>query len=80
MTFDPPDPEAGEVTGRAVVPPTDAAVEAEAEARRAAARRRLLAEVFGDVLPDSTSDDRETDDGSAARDAEMLRDVPPHHG
>jgi hypothetical protein len=59
-------------------------------------RRRsksALDEVFGDVLPDSTRDDR-TDDESgwagsdgvrpagaqARREAEMLRDVPPHHG
>ncbi len=46
-------------------------------------RRRRLDEVFGDVLPDVTGDERdEQDDGSAARDRDgWLRDqVPPHHG
>ena len=54
-----------------------------AEAARDRARRRArLAEVFGDVLPESTSDDRDDDvrrDGSAA-DAWLRAQVPPHHG
>ncbi|HEX8781218.1 MAG TPA: hypothetical protein VF728_08645 [Nocardioides sp.] len=43
-------------------------------------RRQRLAEVFGDVLPDTTGDER--DPGrSAGRDDQWLRDqVPPHHG
>lgn len=46
---------------------------------RLAARRRAIDEVFGDVLPDATSDERgaRPDD---SRDEELLRDVPPHHG
>jgi hypothetical protein len=51
--------------------------------------RRRLAEIFGDVLPDSTTDDQddapERPDGAdgrgtKTRDAELRRDVPPHHG
>ena len=44
-------------------------------------RRRRLAEVFGDVLPEQTSDDtaepqvRPDDD-----DERIRREVPPHHG
>lgn len=51
-----------------------------------AARRRRLAEVFGDVLPEQTSDD--VDDraetggrgAEAAKDEWLKRQVPPHHG
>jgi len=45
-------------------------------------RRRRLAEVFGDVLPETTSDER--DQPSTKRESgtdEWLREqVPPHHG
>ncbi len=47
-------------------------------------RRRRLAEVFGDVLPDTTSDER--DDAEPAKESESSTDrwlreqVPPHHG
>jgi len=46
-------------------------------------RRRRAAELLGDLLPTTTSD--ETDEGwgdraGASRDDELLRDVPPHHG
>lgn len=49
--------------------------------REAAVARKRLAEVFGDVLPDAPAGD-EGDDGAAEvrRDADLLRDVPPHHG
>jgi hypothetical protein len=63
---------------------------------RGPGRRRsksALDEVFGDVLPDSTRDDRTDDeagwagngdgreaDAQARREAELRRDVPPHHG
>ena len=45
-------------------------------------RKRRLAEVFGDVLPESTSDDL---DGGAhspepADEAWLKSQVPPHHG
>jgi hypothetical protein len=51
-----------------------------------------LDEVFGDLLPDSTRDDRTDDeagwagsgdvpeaDARARREADLRRDVPPHH-
>jgi hypothetical protein len=47
-------------------------------------RRRRLAAVFGEVLPETTSDDRDPAADSGAResaDDRWLRDqVPPHHG
>ena len=47
-------------------------------------RKRRLAEVFGDVLPDTTADERDSAEGSASateRGDAWLRDqVPPHHG
>ena len=49
-------------------------------------RRRRLAAVFGEVLPESTTDDRETDGRDAgARSGDAGEDwlkaqVPPHHG
>jgi len=48
-----------------------------------AERKRRLAEVFGDVLPETTGDERdESDDrGEGDRAEEWLkRQVPPHHG
>jgi hypothetical protein len=47
-------------------------------------RKRRLAEIFGDVLPSTTRDER--DPGSAgdkrqsASEAWLLSQVPPHHG
>ena len=55
--------------------------------RERAERRRRLAEIFGDVLPDQTSDDageagdradRRTDE--KAQEDWLKRQVPPHHG
>ena len=47
-------------------------------------RKRRLAEVFGDVLPDTTSDERDPEDapgrGSARGDTWLEEQVPPHHG
>ena len=47
-------------------------------------RKRRLAEVFGDVLPDTTADERDPSegaDGSTERgDAWLKEQVPPHHG
>lgn len=49
-------------------------------------RRRRLAEVFGDVLPDTTSDERddpgpEKQTGAESSSDRWLREqVPPHHG
>jgi hypothetical protein len=44
-------------------------------------RRRRLAEVFGDAMPETTSDERETDPRES-RDADswLREQVPPHHG
>jgi hypothetical protein len=50
-------------------------------------RQRRLAEVFGDVLPETTSDERDptateggdTGDGDA-QDRWLRSQVPPHHG
>ena len=44
------------------------------------ARRQRRAEIFGEVLPESTSDDREPAEDARGRDDELRRNVPPHHG
>jgi hypothetical protein len=45
-------------------------------------RRRERAEVFGDVLPESTRDDQDEPDESESTSSEewLRRNVPPHHG
>lgn len=47
-------------------------------------RRKRLAEVFGDVLPDTTGDERDEAGPSVTREAASDRwleeQVPPHHG
>ena len=46
-------------------------------------RRRRLAAVFGDVLPDTTTDERPTGadpPGRGGEDAWWREQVPPHHG
>jgi len=47
-------------------------------------RRRRLAEVFGDVLPETTRDEREPRPSPAgsedAGEAWLKAQVPPHHG
>lgn len=47
-------------------------------------RRRRAAELLGDLLPETTSDETGQGwgdhTGSGSRDEEMRRDVPPHHG
>jgi hypothetical protein len=50
-----------------------------------AARKRRLDEVFGDVLPDTTSDERGDPGtgggaGGGAGDRWLREQVPPHHG
>ena len=45
-----------------------------------AARRRRLAEVFGDVLPEQTRDDEDGGGDTAASEEWLKRQVPPHHG
>jgi hypothetical protein len=43
--------------------------------------RRRLDEVFGDVLPSTTSDERDDrpEQGDGDGDAELLANRPPHH-
>ncbi len=50
-------------------------------------RRKRLAEVFGDVLPETTADEREpgsagggSEPGVDAGEAWLRAQVPPHHG
>lgn len=59
--------------------PEDAGREAAAEET---ARRRRRAQVFGDVLPEETSDERGDAWGDRDTDNEewLRRQVPPHHG
>jgi hypothetical protein len=50
-------------------------------ATRAVIDRRLLDEIFGDVLPDTTSDEREPGGSDGAGSEEWYRaNRPPHHG
>jgi hypothetical protein len=56
------------------------------EAREEARRRRRLAEIFGDVIPEQTSDDADESSGAdrrtedEAQEAWLRSQVPPHHG
>jgi hypothetical protein len=47
-------------------------------------RRKRFAAVFGDVLPETTSDERDEGSGDAAdedaQDRWLRSQVPPHHG
>jgi hypothetical protein len=48
-------------------------------------RRRRLAAVFGEVLPETTADERDAevrprDSGDDAGEAWLKAQVPPHHG
>jgi hypothetical protein len=56
--------------------------EGEGEAAAAWERRRRLAEVFGDVLPETTGDERAPGrpEDESASDAWLRAQVPPHHG
>jgi hypothetical protein len=50
-----------------------------------AERRRRRARVFGEVLPDQTSDERGEESGHAGESGDpgdewLRRQVPPHHG
>jgi hypothetical protein len=57
-----------------------------ADARAEAERRRRLAEIFGDVIPEQTSDDSDEGAASDRRTGEKAQEdwlqsqVPPHHG
>lgn len=78
---DPRDPEPAE--------PAEPEESAEPRKPRGAAepeweRKRRLAEVFGDVLPESTRDDRDEPrpdrSGEGVGDRWLRDQVPPHHG
>jgi hypothetical protein len=43
-------------------------------------RKARLAAVFGDVLPESTRDDREEGRSGGTSEEWLKRQVPPHHG
>ncbi len=46
-------------------------------------RKRRIAEIFGDVLPSTTRDERDPGQrgpSTSAQDAWLLSQVPPHHG
>ena len=61
--------------------PEAGATEGAEPAETAWERRRRLAAVFGDVLPEGTRDDRDDSGGDEARGEEWLRrQVPPRHG
>jgi hypothetical protein len=55
-------------------------------AQEEARRRRRLAEIFGDVIPEQTTDDVEAGGRADRRTEEqaqedwLKRQVPPHHG
>ncbi|MGZ4428657.1 MAG: hypothetical protein ACXVXH_11635 [Nocardioidaceae bacterium] len=56
---------------------------AQESARAAVERRRRLAKVFGEVLPEGTSDERGDawgDRESGGTEEWLRRQVPPHHG
>ena len=62
-------------------PPVDEPDSTEADSEPEWARRRRLAAVFGDVLPETTGDERGPRDEGGDRGEEWLRrQVPPHHG
>jgi hypothetical protein len=72
---------AAEVTEQAELGEPEQAGPELGDAVRAAARRRRLAEVFGDVLPEATSDDRsESGPPAGADDRWYTENRPPHHG
>lgn len=57
----------------------------ELSARERAERRRRLAEIFGDVLPDQTADDTDEAGAAGRRTEEKAQEdwlrsqIPPHH-
>jgi hypothetical protein len=43
-------------------------------------RKRRLAAIFGDVLPDTTADERDEKSDASGSDEWLKAQVPPHHG
>lgn len=72
---EPREPQADEVEPAAVEPAQVEPAEVEPEWQR----HRRLAAVFGDVLPETTRDEREPGEDSSSDDW-LRRQVPPHHG
>ncbi|WP_035303933.1 hypothetical protein [Actinokineospora inagensis] len=73
-----PDPHTPEGSGASAGPaPQSNAPEAGEPAKR---RRPTLDEIFGDVLPDTTADERDPTTPAATPDDWYLRNRPPHHG
>jgi hypothetical protein len=75
------------MTGKPERPDADpAAEEAQEQARERARRRRRLAEIFGEVIPEQTSDDADESVGPGRRTEDEVQEawlrsqVPPHHG
>lgn len=65
--------------------PNDGPVETGSKPETDWERRRRIAAVFGDVLPDTTTDERDSGDrrpadGDTAGDDWLKAQVPPHHG
>jgi len=69
----PGDPTAGQTSGASDGSRSDGPVDA------ALVRRRRIAEVFGDVLPDVTGDERPNQAGRSSDDHWYLENRPPHH-
>lgn len=62
-------------------PGTDATSDTATDAGAAWRRRRRLDAVFGDVLPETTSDERDVErPGGSSGDDWLRSQVPPHHG
>lgn len=51
-----------------------------AEQEPAWKRKARLAAIFGDVVPESTSDDRDEQGSGGTSEEWLKRQVPPHHG
>lgn len=60
--------------------PTGAVDEQPADAMSRARRTRWLTETFGDVLPDTTTDDRDVTATHDGLDRWYQENRPPHHG
>jgi hypothetical protein len=50
-----------------------------AEERKAEPTQRRFDEVFGDVLPETTADERDQQTSSSSDDSWYLENRPPHH-
>lgn len=54
--------------------------EDEQDKRAALERQRRLAEIFGDVLPETTSDERSDGEDGERTERWYRENRPPHHG